>query len=260
MKRIGLVIVLMSSFIVAQAQEAEGKKVQAGLVFGAGMNFQKMGTKYIASNGVGSDFTIGANMNYAFNDNLGLNLGIEFDFETLKYKQGTEGLRYAYNDTEIIPFNEYNGSQSMFQLLERKQKPIYLTIPTMFLFRTKFIGYFRYFGKFGLRTSVLLGNKITDEGYDLSTLTPALTVVENENMTAKSEMVFLKSAVGLAGGAEWNFVGSTCLVAELGYYYGFVPLYFDKDFDKRYLRTSSGENINNSARQSQLMLKVSILF
>lgn len=259
MKRIGLVIVLMSAFMVAQAQEAEGKKVQAGLVFGAGMNFQKMGTKYIASNGAGSDFTIGANMNYAFNDNLGLNFGVEFDFETLKYKQGTQGLYYAYNDTEIIPFNDYNGSQEMFQLLERKQKPIYLTVPTMLLFRTKFIGYFRYFGKFGLRTSVLLGNKITDEGYNVSSATP-LDLVENENMTAKGEMVFLKSAVGLSGGAEWNFVGSTCLVAELGYYYGFVPLYYGKDFDKRYMRTFSGENINNSARQSQLLFKVSILF
>ncbi len=259
MKRIGLVIVFMSALITTQAQEAEGKKVQAGLVFGAGMNFQKMGTKYIASNGVGSDFTIGANMNYAFNDNLGLNFGVEFDFETLKYKMGSEQLYYAYNDTDIIPYNDYNTSQDIFQMLERKQKPIYLTVPTMLLFRTKFIGYFRYFGKFGLRTSVLLGNKITDEGYHITSATP-FELTENENMTAKSEMFFLKSAVGLAGGAEWNFVGSTCLVAELGYYYGFVPLYYSKDFDKRYMRTFSGENIDNSARQSQLMLKISVLF
>ena len=129
----------------------------------------------------------------------------------------------------------------------------------MLLFRTKFIGYFRYFGKFGLRTSVLLGNKITDDGYHITSATP-FELTENENMTAKSEMFFLKSAVGLAGGAEWNFVGSTCLVAELGYYYGFVPLYYSKDFDKRYMRTFSGENIDNSARQSQLMLKISVLF
>ena len=267
MKRIILGIILLSSVFQVNAQEAADKKVQAGLVFGYGMAFQKMETKYIKTNGLGSDLTIGANMNYGFNDNIGLNIGLEFDFETLKYKAagdynvfpGDKNLYYAYNDSKIVAADSYDGSQSVFQLIERKQKPIYLTIPTMVLFRTKFIGYFRYFGKFGLKTSFLLGNKINDEGFDLNSTTPT-EVTQNNNMTAKNELFFVKSSVGLAGGAEWNFVGSTSLVAEIGYYYGFVPLYYNKKSEDRYLFTPTDGNINNSAKQSQLMFKVSILF
>lgn len=274
MKRIILGIILLSSVFQVSAQEAADKKVQAGLVFGYGMAFQKMETKNIKTNGLGSDLTIGANMNYAFNDNIGLNIGIEFDFETLKYKgtddysfvPGDKNLYYAFSDSEIksrtddINIQDYNNADyDVFHLLERKQKAVYLTVPTMILFRTKFIGYFRYFGKFGLKTSFLLGSKINDEGFNLSSSTPG-EISENSNMTAKNEMFFMKSSVGLAGGAEWNFVGSTSLVAEIGYYYGFVPLYYNKDSQDRYLTTPADGNINNKAKQSQLMLKVSILF
>ena len=107
----------------------------------------------------------------------------------------------------------------------RVQKGTYLTIPTMLLFRTNFIGYFRYFGKFGLRNSFLLTNKINDTGVNYDVDVPGNPVEiqgDNVNMKAKGDMFFFKSAVGLAGGAEWNFSGSTSLVAELGFYYGFT--------------------------------------
>lgn len=46
------------------AQEAADKKVQAGLVFGAGINMIKPATKMIAKNGLGSDLTVGMNLNF----------------------------------------------------------------------------------------------------------------------------------------------------------------------------------------------------
>ena len=88
-------------------------------------------------------------------------------------------------------------------------------------------------------------------------------------MKAPGEMFFFKSAVGLAGGAEWNFTGSTCLMAEIGFYYGFTPLHTNRNIDKynNYLfaatiadPVTSKTNFNNKATQSQLMFKLSILF
>ena len=80
-------------------------------------------------------------------------------------------------------------------------------------------------------------------------------------------MFFFKSAVGLAGGAEWNFSGATSLVAELGFYYGFTPLYLDRNDDKTTLFTAANINgsaadnpFSNQATQQQLQFKVSILF
>lgn len=115
----------------------------------------------------------------------------------------------------------------------------------------------------------MLTNKIYDSGANFEPETP-LGIKEtgsNDNMTAKGDMFFFKSAVGLVGGAEWNFVGSTCLVGELGFYYGFTPLHLDKSDGKTTLTTDAtnpnsddASHFSNQATQTQLQLKLSILF
>jgi len=270
MKRIFLSLLLVAVSANVAAQEAADKKFQAGLVAGFGMNFQKMETKKLESNGVGTDLTIGANVNIGLTETIGFTTGAEFDFETLKYRASTEPIYYDYVDTKILQDEESDPNSQLFQMSTRKQKPVYLTIPTMMLFRTNYIGYFRYFGKFGLRSSFLLSNKINDEGFNFdpnNLATGTATAGTNENMSASGEMFFFKSAVGAAAGAEWNFTGTTCLVAELGFYYGFTPLYLNRDSEKTNMYTSGLNNgtgndlkFSNQAKQSQLMLKVSILF
>lgn len=275
MKRLYITTLIVALTGGLFAQEAANKKVQAGLVAGFGINFQKMGTKLIDSDGIGNDLTIGANANFSLTETIGLNTGIEFDFETLKYKAGTTPIYYRYSDTDILQASEGASNNELYRMTTRKQKATYITIPTMLLFRTKFIGYVRYFGKFGLRNSVLVSNKINDTGvnYDFDVnpvgeeLAGTITTEGNENMTAKNEMFIFKSAVGLAGGAEWNFTGSTCLVGEIGYYYGFTPLHTNRNVDqgKAYLFTTDAlgtntEYFSNKSTQGQLMLKVSILF
>lgn len=277
MKKIVLSVLALSISIGSMAQDAADKKVQAGLVTGFGLNFQKMGTSYIETNGLGNDLTIGSNVNFSLTETIAFSTGAEFDFSTVKYKaagyQNTD-IYYYYIDKELIEtgsFDPTNDQHELFQMETRKQKAVYLTIPTMMVFRTNFIGYFRYFGKFGLRNSFLLSSKINDTGNTFDPETPmgVATAAENVDMKAPGDMLFFKSAVGLSGGAEWNFSGSTCLVAEVGYYYGFTPLHTNRNIDKNknYMYASDENNgggnnigINNKATQSQLMLKVSILF
>lgn len=272
---VGLLSIGMLSSVFAQ--EAADKKVQAGLVFGAGMNMIKPSTKMISKNGVGSDLTVGMNLNFSFTPTIAFNSGLEFDFESIKYKKGNTSLFYFYNDTEIYNKGSYldgdgvyNPKGTMFSLNERKMKPIYLTIPTMMVFRTKFIGYFRYFGKFGLRNSFLL----TSKNYDRGTLILSNEVVSNNDMIpSKRDLSIYKGAIGITGGAEWNFSGSTCLVAELGYYYGFVDVNRGKavagDNEKNMITFSSFNTLNGvtpagfsnlAFKQNQLLFKLSILF
>ncbi len=265
----GLTLVALST--TATAQDAAGKKYQAGLIAGFGLNFQEMGTTRMASLGAGSDFTLGANVNIGLTETIAFTTGAEFDFERLRYAAGSEPVYYWYNDKEILQNEDIAGTTDpqLFQLIERRERPTYLSIPTMLMFRTNFIGYFRYFGKFGLRNSILLSTKANDTGNTLDPNSPlgTPTPVVQENMTSTGQAVLFKSAVGAAGGAEWNFTGSTCLVAELGFYYGFTPLYRDRNEENTTLFTSAANNgsgndtwFSNQARQTQLMLKVSILF
>lgn len=236
-----------------------------------------MGTKRIEANGVGNDLTVGANIIYNITETIGFQSGLEFDFETLKYKSTNYvdfGTYYYYNDSDILPIKDFdatNTSHKLYQMTERQQKAVYLTIPTMMVFRTKFFGYMRYFGKFGLRNSFLLSNKSNDQGFnftDNDITKPVMSTAQND-MKSKGEMFFFKSAVGITGGGEWNFSGSTCLVAELGFYYGFTPLHSNRSIDKEnnyFFATNADQYatntipFNNKATQKQLVLKVSILF
>lgn len=281
MKKILLTFISLGVISSSFAQEAADKKIQAGIILGSGLNFITPSTKLITKNGVGTDLTIGVNLNFNFSSTIGLNTGIEFDFESFKYK-ATENtqLLYYYNDSQILAKSDYiNGdgvytglptTAKLYQVTARKEKPIYLTIPTMMLFRTKYIGYFRYFGKFGIRNSFLLKSAIYDEGISFDQGLP--TALKNDNMsTSKRDLSIYKGAVGLSGGAEWNFSGSTCLVAELGYYYGFINVSRGSsiigDSEKNMsVFTTFDTSLNPSAysplslKQNQLMLKVSILF
>ena len=269
MKRLFLSLSIIALSTSVYTQEAADKKFQAGLVTGVGMNFVKMSTTKLSADGLGSDVTIGANMNFSFNDAIGLTTGIEIDFETLKFRPSGDAIYYHYNDKEIVRNSEVTATDQLYRIESRKKKPLYISIPTMLIFRTKFIGYFRYFGKFGLRTSILGSNKINDTGFEYALgEDPSVasgTSVNHENMTAASEMLFIKTAGGFAGGAEWNFTGTTSLVAEMGFYFGITPLYFDKNEGKEYLyqlnsTTGAKEYFSNGATQNQLRFKVSILF
>ena len=268
MKKLIVALVISVFALNIQAQEAADKKLQAGLVAGFGLNFQKMGTDRLQSDGVGSDFTIGANVILDINDALAFNTGLEFDFESLKYKAGINPVYYLYEDKNILRLDKNQGVYSStpdsvgvnnyFRLDQREQNVVYLTVPTMFVFRTNFIGYFRYFGKFGLRTSFALSSKSTDFGSVLGL--DGIEIIEegemiNTDMKSKGNQFIIKSAVGLSGGFEWNFTGGTSLVGEIGYYYGFTPLYNKRTF----FNDIDGE-FANKATQNQLQLKVSILF
>ncbi len=267
MKKIILSIVALACMNLAVAQDAADKKFQAGLVAGFGLNFQNMGTKFLEKNGVGTDLLIGGNFNYMFNETIGLTSGLEFEFSSTKFKSGPNPIFYYYNDNQIVGIDDMAEAKNIFQLQERKQNMTYLTVPTMLIFRTKFIGYVRYFGKLGMRHSFLLSQKSNDTGRSSTILgglpTSDFATVEQNNMKANNEVFFYKGTVGIAGGAEWNFSGSTCLVAEIGYYYGITPLFYNRN--NAYMFSYDPDNgnqmaVSNKATQGQLQLKVSVLF
>jgi hypothetical protein len=83
-------------------------------------------------------------------------------------------------------------------------------------------------------------------------------------MKSSGETFFYNGSVGLTAGAEWNFVGSTVLVAEAGYFYGITPLFLDRKAENKSLYSTDllgvREYYSNNANLSQILLKVSILF
>ena len=269
-KRVSSVIFSVFIAVGVHSQTVGDKSLQAGLVGGVGVSMLKMGTNYLSANGVGATFTLGTNFTKAFKDtkNLAYTFGLEFDIENLNYKKVDDNVFYRYSDKVIKNQKETVASTDKYFLLsERTYNPVYISLPIYLNFRSEFIGDFRYFASFGLRNRFLVSNKINDYGFSVDNINNPLiewTNQDNIDMTSKGELFIFNSNIGFSGGAEWNFAGTTVLKAELGYYYGFVPLFLDRTDDKKnlFILDSNLEKVyfSNKSTQNQLVLKVSILF
>ena len=264
--------VIFSTFIAVgvQSQTVGDKSLQAGLVGGVGISMLKMGTNNLSANGVGATFMLGTNFTKAFKEtkNLAYTFGLEFDIENLNYKKENANVFYRYTDKVIKNQKETVATTDKYFLLsERTYNPVYISLPIYLNFRTEFIGDFRYFANFGLRNRFLVSNKINDTGFSLDNLNDPFQSWQNQenvDMTSKGELFIFNSNIGFSGGAEWNFAGTTVLKAELGYYYGFVPLFLDRSDDKKNLfildNNFNKVYFSNKSTQNQVVLKVSILF
>jgi hypothetical protein len=264
--------VIFSAFITigVHSQTVGDKSLQAGLVGGVGVSMLKMGTNNLSANGVGATFTMGTNFTKAFKEtkNLAYTFGLEFDIENLKYKKEDANVFYRYTDKVIKNQKETVATTDKFFLLsERTYNPVYISLPIYLNFRTEFIGDFRYFANFGLRNRFLVSSKINDTGFSLDNLNDPFQSWQNQeniDMTSKGELFVFNSNSGFSGGAEWNFAGTTVLKAELGYYYGFVPLFLDRSDDKKnlFIIDSNLDKVyfSNKSTQNQVVLKFSILF
>lgn len=271
MKRLTLLVLALSTCTLSLfSQDVEDKKVQAGFVFSGGMLSTQFATNQVDSKGLGSSFGVGMGLHYNFRPNIAFYTGLEFNFDSFKYSP-SEGnaFFYDYNDREILLQKNDGPSEGTMLLSSRKQNPISLTLPTMLVFRTNFIGYFRYYGKFGLRTSFVVNQTVTDEGelFDPASILPVGTNGTLEKMKANNDLLFIRVAGGMAAGAEWNFVGSTSLMFEAGFYYMFTPLFAGNGKDDRnssslYNLNTDGSRTYRSFKANQMLIefKVGILF
>ncbi len=261
------VLSLLLSNIV-RSQEENAKKIQMGISLGTSLNFNRVDTKLLEALNPAYDLSIGMNIIKNFNENLGFNTGVEFDFSSMKY-QFNDTAFYHYNDNEILNKKDKNNDEiySLFQIQERQEKPIYLTIPTMLIFKTDYIGYNRYFAKFGMRHSLCLKNTANDKG-----LIANSSVQETfERMKLQQDLSIYTGTVGVSAGTEWNYSGSSSIQFEVGYYYGINNLHRGKaiigDNQKNMTLFEKDNTINNNIQyttlkssRNQLALKITFLF
>lgn len=282
MKRLLVTCLAVSISASIFAQENTDKKVNMGLAYQLGLNFTKPGTTAIEKDGVGVQNAFGLNINFNFNDNIGFSTGLEFDFES--YKVSFNALNgntyYYYNDKTIIQEGDVKSpnTDKVFLISGRKYKSIYATIPTMLMFRTNALGDFRYYGKFGARTSFLVKSTKTDDGSifassvtgaDIDAISAGIiqpsanSQMEGMKTPYGNDVSVVRCALGLAGGAQWNFTGSTMLFAELGFYYGLTPINLQGGGKNRTLFNRGGgssEYYGLKTTQTQFCLKIGILF
>lgn len=272
MKKLFIVLIVFAFAFNAMSQSSDdptNKKVQVGIGFGSGATFNRLGTNKAQKDGAGYNVHLGVDLNYNFVKNVGLYTGLHFDLEGFKYKfDPSDRVFYNFNDKEILRKKDIADVASYDSLLltNRSYRPIYLSLPTMLIFKTDQIGYMKYFGKFGLRTNFLLSQKAHDQGFLNGDNNQP---VDYKNMNLKTDLLWIRSSVGIAGGVEWNFTGSTVLVGEVGFYYAFTNAHYSKavggDDEARnyhlYQNTEApGSYTGLKNNQMQLLFRVAVLF
>jgi hypothetical protein len=241
MKRILSVLLIAGFTFGATAQE---KKIRGGLVTGFTLNTLSTNTTKIERNGTGAGFVIGMTGEYNVNQNIAFSGSVEFSMESFKVNYGSNladtklsPVFYSFNDTEIIKISDVTDTDTVaFQVLTRKFRAKYVTIPLFMKFQTNMIGDFKYYGKMGLRTSFLAGVRMDDEGFESKktgesferTATNTMTIEDMKPESIKKGLSPIKMGIGVYGGAEWNFTGNTNLYAEAGFVYGVTPSLWQK--------------------------------
>ena len=276
MKKLLTLSLIAGLLFSVNAQDASDKMVLAGLTLGGAIIINDPQTNTMNSK-AGGDFIVGMALDWNFSKNIGLATGIEFDFNRFRTSYN-QAIFLNYRDKDVLQFRDYNdeNTDNSFLVNERQHKSIYLSVPLMLKFQTNFMGYMRYYGKFGVRNSFMLTTRTSNKGQAYDVSGDAVDVTQLDDMKSPGSMSFYKGSIGIAGGAEYNISGNTVLVAELGYYYGFSEVFQQsgsiigddaKDLSLYQIQDPSkpGENAIRtyyapSLKQGQLMLKVSVLF
>ena len=244
------------------AQDSAPRRLQAGMTGNFGINMVKPTDSYFKATPFNHDLSVGMIFNTSFKNapNLGISTGFEFEFTKLNY-EAIDSVFYRYAGANILHQDELGGTG--YLLTDRQYSNVGVAVPLMMLFRMDPIGDWKIFAKFGIRNSFMVSQRINDRGFDVGTDGAGgitYTAKENANVKSFGDQFFYKGSVGFSAGAEWNFVGSTSLVPEFGFFYGLTPLHFRAIEDNFTFSDATGTYFYQKARQNQLILKVSLLF
>jgi hypothetical protein len=259
----------------AQDTPSPSSNYKMGIVLGSGLNIgSATNSSLIQNDGLGYNMSIGMALQKIINQNLSFNTGIEFDFDNFSYNtqnQNGDSLHYYYSKSEskVLTKEEYEGTKnSDYQKLtldNREFNTIYLSIPTMLTGRTNMIGKNSYFARIGLRHSFLIKNVINDNGrIDGNNQKTSVN-----GLTSPKELSVYKLNLGISLGTEWNFIGNSFVVFEMGYYVGLTNIHQgesifgdDKQKDMSLILGNSTPSKYTTIKgtQNQLLLKATFLF
>ncbi len=230
MKKILLLLTLVGGLFEANAQDqAVGpksrKKFKIGFQVSPSVDFFTPSTEGIELDKVAMKFSYGMMAEYAFTNNYAIGFGLEHKMAgaSLDFKKASvngNGARY-------IPI----GDTSRFELQTRVYRYDYLNLPITLKLMTNEIGYFTYFGQFGVDVSVLANATFKDEGNLYSN--DSTFVGQTGDFTKRYKHTTpINVTLRIGAGAEWNFSGNTSLVFSVSYHHGFIDLMKDANGDK----------------------------
>lgn len=236
MKNIPLLLFVMMLGLQAAAQDIPvgpntRKKFKIGFQTSPSIDFFQPNTDGVDAGKARVKFGYGMMAEYAFTNNYALGFGLE-------HKMAGASLNFGA-DADVRYLNQ--GDKNEYRVLNRTARYDYVNIPVTLKLMTNQIGYFTYFGQFGVDLSLLVSAKAKDERQQVTATTDSTGAVVSETFAdaASSEFngIYGQSGFGnvklrIGAGFEWNFSGNTALVVSVSYHNGFIDVMRDSNEDK----------------------------
>ena len=230
-----LIVLGIGSHAFAQDQAVgpnTRKKFKIGFNLSPAVDFFQPNTDGVDLDQAKMKFGYGMMGEYAFTNNYAIGFGLE-------HKMGGASLDFGA-DADVRYVDQ--GDKKEYRLLTRTYRYDYVNLPITLKLMTNEIGYFTYFGQFGVDISVLASSKAKDNRQSLETnVTDTATggIVETFAAAGETDFVgrynqsmFINVKLRIGAGFEWNFSGNTSLVVSVSYHNGFIDLMRDPDGDK----------------------------
>lgn len=212
--------------------------------------------KKFTSDGVSAKGSYGLMMEFRLNKVAVIATGFQVDYDGGKLNMLDTNFYFLSKDDEFLAKEDTAGvPYDAYQVLGRTYNTTYITIPLTMKLKTQEIGYFTYYGQFGLNNSIRLKSRVNDADKTMTGGSADQTDLDNTD-----DMNLFKFALNIGGGMEWNLSGSTSLVFGLNWYNGFTNV--AKKDSKYVFRTSYNNNdyIKQNVRSSAICLTVGVLF
>lgn len=268
MKKILLISLtyLLGNFAFAQIDDAENnaKNIRFGLKGNLSIDWLKPEDKRnFLSNGSGLGYGWGAQLEFRLNKTVSVVTG--FGLQTAKGKidyVGATSFDSTYyilnNDQEFLDFDTASFSgNSVYWLQNRSYKINYVTIPIALKMKTKEIGYFTYYGTFGLNLGIKTKTKVDDEV--IATTGTNKTTIKDLDLSSQTS--FARTGLIIGAGAEYTISGTTALFFDVTYNYFFSnAVKKNDDYLGLYKNNEYQKEINQKFIPGSVALTVGILF
>lgn len=291
------IILGLSNITTAQVSVTEDndiKNFRFGLKGGFSTDWLNIDNdKKFLSGGVGLGYHWGLQLEFRLNKTLSFVSGLSLTTNNLKidYTGATSADTVLYildrneefvdfgSDTTSVFESMLTPTNNVYWLQNRSIKANYVNIPVALKMKTKEIGYFTYFGQFGMNIGIKTGGKTNDVVQKITFDVDSLVNTESfygSNTTINTEKITLEKldltsalqpvrlGLKIGGGAEYNFSGSTSMYFEVNYNHYFTNG-LRKESRETYLNTldyveNQFKNVGAKAIPGSVSLTVGVLF
>jgi hypothetical protein len=224
-----LMILVLGTELFAQDQAVgpkTRKKFKIGFQLSPSVDFLQPNTQGVDLGKVKAKFGYGMMAEYAFTNNYALGFGLEHKMAGASLDFGTDADARYKSQVDTLEY----------RLLTRTYRYDYINLPITLKLMTNEIGYFTYFGQFGVDISILASARMKDDRLRLESFSADSSGVteffaessSNLDFVARyNQSMFLNVKLRVGAGFEWNFSGNTSLVASISYHNGFIDLMRD---------------------------------